>query len=251
MELKQLCGHLNTLLDSSQYKDYCPNGLQVEGAAEIKRCATAVSASLETIEQAVEAGVQALIVHHGMFWKGDAFPLVGTKQKKVSLLLEHGISLIAYHLPLDANREVGNNWGAAQDLGWKELEPFGEFDGALIGVKGSLAESMSAEQFQASLESYYGQPAHVAPGGSKKIQRVALISGGAHNSIKEAAEAGVDAFVTGSFDEPVWHIAKEEQVHFFSLGHTSTEKVGPKKLADYLKSHLEVDCHFLDAINPF
>lgn len=243
--LKQLTTHLQELLLPDAFSDYCPNGLQVEGKSEVKKVAFAVSASLAAIEEAARNGVDALIVHHGIFWNKDSYPLVGPKKEKIALLLRHGISLLAYHLPLDAHRQLGNNWRAAQDWGCFDLEPFSS-----IGVK-ALFSSRPAEVLQTELETYYGHKAHVALGGKSEVRSLALISGGAHRSIEQAADEGVDCFITGSFDEMIWDIAHERQIHFFALGHYATERVGVRALMRELESQTSVDCHWLELPNPF
>jgi len=248
--LQELCCYLEDLLKVSSFSDYCPNGLQVEGKGKIKKVATAVSASLSTIEAAIEVGVQALIVHHGLFWNKDSYVIQGSKREKIRLLLKHDISLLAYHLPLDAHQEFGNNWKAAQELGWKDLEPFGDYNGTSIGVKGKILPQ-TRKEFMDNLESYYCHPAHCALGGKEIVSTAALISGGSHKSIIEAANEGVDCFVTGSFDEPVWHQAAEEKINFFAMGHSNTEKIGPRALGLHLEKHFGVHCSFLDIENPF
>ncbi len=248
--LSDLTAFSNTLLQPELFKDYCPNGLQVEGKQNIGSIATAVSASLETIEKAVQANVDALICHHGMFWKGDPYPIEGTKKRKLELLMNAGISLLAYHLPLDAHQAVGNNWRAARDMEWSDCRAFGEFNGTQIGVQGSVVECSAAEMLK-QLERYYGHPAHHAPGGTHPIRNIALISGGAHKAIEEAARAGADAFITGSFDEPIWHLAKEEGIHFFAMGHAATERVGPRALGEHLEAELAIKHTFIEVENPF
>lgn len=245
-----LCDYLDKLFQKELFKDYSPNGLQVEGRDEVRSVATAVTASLHVIKKAIEAKVDLLIVHHGLFWQGDPFPLVGTKKEKVRLLLEEGVSLAAYHLPMDAHKELGNNWRAALEMGWSDLEPFGNYNGQFIGVKGKFA-SQSVEAFQSSLEAYYGHKAHPALGGRKEVSSAALISGGAYKSLVEAASAGVDCFITGNFDEPAWHQAHEEKIHFFAMGHAATEQIGPKALALHLKEQLGLKAYFLEEENPF
>lgn len=248
--LQELYEHLNEHLEVANFKDGCPNGLQVEGVQEIRKVATAVSSSLNVIKKAVEAGVQALVVHHGMFWNRDEFPIVGTKRDKLALLLENNISLLAYHLPLDAHHNLGNNWKAAKDLHWSELEPFGEYDGSFIGVKG-VFPAVSRDEFQRKIEKYYGQKAHAAPGGKELVCSCALISGGAYRAAEQAAKEGVDCFITGNFDEPVWHTAFEEKVNFFAIGHSCSERVGPIALGKYIESRFGVETIFLDEENPF
>lgn len=241
---------LNGYLNVSIIKDFCPNGLQVEGKSEIKKVATAVSANLKTIQKAIEHEVDALIVHHGLFWFKDPYPIVGTKKNKIELLLRHGIALFTYHLPLDAHREVGNNWRAAREMGWENLEPFGEYNGTWIGVKGTFVPQQVGA-FQGKLEAYYGHPATAALGGKKELSSGGLISGGAYKELGAAVQGGLDCFITGNFDEPAWNVAHEEGIHFFALGHTATEKVGPKALADHIQKNYGIPSQFLDVPNPF
>lgn len=247
---KDLESYLKNYLNVPLIKDSCPNGLQVEGKEEIKTMATAVSASLATLERAVEQGVDALIVHHGLFWEKDPYPLIGAKRAKIELLLKGEISLFAYHLPLDAHRVVGNNWQAALDLGWENLEPFGEYNGTEIGVKGTFA-ARPIKQLVSEVENYYGHSAAMALGGKKSVMSGALISGGAYKELAQAAAAGVDCFITGNFDEPAWNVAYEEHIHFMALGHSATEKVGPKALARHIEQHFGIPTFFLDIPNPF
>jgi dinuclear metal center YbgI/SA1388 family protein len=245
MERQQFLKSLNNLLQPSLFNDFCPNGLQVEGCKEVKKVATAVSADLATIEKAVNEGVDTLVVHHGLFWNKDPYPVVGVLKKRLKLLLDHQINLMAYHLPLDAHVEVGNNWCAARDLGLRSLDVFREF-----GVIGECAPQ-SFDGLKQSLESYYGQKAVVSAGGNAEINRVALISGGAYRELRSAAEVGADAFITGNFDEPAWSLAKEYGIHFFSMGHTATEKVGPKALCIWIKENLQKEVFFIDSENKF
>lgn len=248
--LEHLKNHLDTLLPSTAIPDYSPNGLQIQGSAEINKMATAVSASLETIQAAVKQHVQALIVHHGLFWAGDSYLITGSKRDKLQLLLKHNISLFAYHLPLDLHQQYGNNWKAARDMGWTDLKPFGLLKGIPIGVQGSFPK-MAREEFQTHLEEYYQHKATCAFGGKAIVESAALISGGAYKSLSEAASAKVDCFITGNFDEPAWYQAQEEKINFFALGHSATERVGPKALSEHLQQHFNLECPFLDISNPF
>jgi dinuclear metal center YbgI/SA1388 family protein len=250
MHHKDLENYLNNYLNVSTIKDYCPNGLQVEGKLDIHKAAVAVSASLDTIEQAVLADVDALIVHHGLFWERDPYPLIDVKKTKIELLLKNGISLFAYHLPLDAHQEIGNNWKAARDLGWENLQPFGEYNGTEIGVSGTFA-SKTIDKFVAEIENYYGHAATTALGGSQTISSCALISGGAYKELPQAAAKGFDCFITGNFDEPAWNMAHEKKIHFLALGHTATEKIGPKALGNHLSEVFGIPVTFLDTSNPF
>ncbi len=175
---------------------------------------------------------------------------MGRKREKLKLLLEKGISLFAYHLPLDLHQEIGNNWFAAKELGWQDLQPFGMFNGIPIGVKGRVP-AISRQAFVAQLERYYDHPATCALGGKEQIGSAALISGGAYKSLPEAVQAGVDCFITGNFDEPVWSQAFEEKINFFAMGHSATERIGPRALSQRIGKDLSISAEFLDLVNPF
>lgn len=248
--LQEFCLYTDDLLQSAAFSDFCINGVQVEGSPRITRLATAVSASLETIQAAVDFGAQALLVHHGLFWNRDSYAITGTKREKLRLLLEHDISLIAYHLPLDAHQEFGNNWKAARAMGWSQLEPFYFINGLPLGVKGKVSR-VPVMDFQQMLEDYYNHPAHSALGGNDYVESAALISGGAHKNIVDAVHAGVDCYITGSFDEPVWHQSREERINFFAMGHSATERVGPQALGEHLHKKFDLEYQFIDMPNPF
>ena len=250
MRLKELRSYLKELFPDEEMIDYCPNGLQIEGKDEVNRIVTAVSANLETIEAAIELQADVLIVHHGLFWQKDSYVIEGAKKKKIALLLQHGISLFAYHLPLDSHPAIGNNWRAAYEMGWTDLQPFCNVNGVLIGVKG-MTNSLTPQELKTKLEEYYGHPATCALGGPEMIRSIALVSGGAHKSLGEAKQAEVDAFVTGSFDEPAWSEAFEMGIHFYAMGHSATERIGPIAMANYLAKELSLPCTFLDIRNPF
>jgi putative NIF3 family GTP cyclohydrolase 1 type 2 len=189
-------------------------------------------------------------VHHGLFWNKDSYPIMGAKKKKIELLFQKQMSLLAYHLPLDLHQEVGNNWQAARDLGWEELEPFGIYNGIAIGVRGKFKDR-SIDEFVTDVEAYYSHSATVALGGRKRVSSGALISGGAYKELSQAAKMGADCFITGNFDEPAWGIAFEENIHFLALGHTATEEVGPKALAKHLQREFNIPCQFIKTPNPF
>lgn len=248
--LDELNDYLKELFREPEVSDYCPNGMQVQGKDRIGKIATGVTASLACIEAAVQQKADALIVHHGLFWKGDSYVISGAKRERIGLLIENGITLIGYHLPLDAHTELGNNWKAAMDLGWKDLQPFGFMNGVPIGVKGRF-DPISREAFQKKIEEYYGHAATTALGGPEEVSSVGLISGGAYRSISDAANEGLDCFITGNFDEPAWHMAHEDEVNFFACGHSATERVGPMALAAAVEKKLGVETVFLDLENPF
>lgn len=249
ISLSELQGFLNALFPTIA-SDSSFNGLQIAGHPKIRSIATAVSVSLETIEQAIQLQADALVVHHGLFWDRDPPHLRGAKREKIKRLLEHDISLFAYHLPMDLHPSAGNNWRAAMDLGWHHLAPFGRFKGIPIGVQGRV-DPMPRELFQTTLEAYYHHAATTVLAGPELVTSVALVAGAAYKSVSEAIEEGIHTFITGSFDEPIWIIAHEERVNFFALGHSATEQVGPRALAETLADHFQLPVHFLPSSNPF
>lgn len=248
--LQDLSLYLQQLLTPSDFSDCCPNGLQVEGKGEVRKICFAVSANLMAIEEAVCNQADVLIVHHGIFWNKESCLIVGTKKDKLEYLLRNKTSLLAYHLPLDAHPRVGNNWKAAFDLGLEDLQPFQMLGNRSLGVKGKMS-SVSVQAFKQKLEAYYRHPAHVALGGKKEVRSAAFISGGAHRYLDQAADEGVDCFITGSFDEPVWDVAHERKINFFALGHYATERVGILALMADVQKHFRISCEFIDHDNPF
>lgn len=222
------------------------NGLQIEGKPLVKRIGCAVTASLHVIEQAREEGIDALVVHHGLYWKRESPLPVGILGKRLRTLIAGEISLLAYHLPMDAHPEIGNNWKAAEELGFQECRPFA----GGLGVAG-VVPSASIDGWIEKLEGYYHHPVRHAPGGAEEIRRIGLVSGGAHRMIDEAVEAGLDLFITGTADEPTWHIAREGGIHLCAVGHFNSERVGPRALAEWLRQHTSCEILFLDEVNPF
>ena len=250
ISLQDLMEYLSGLYPTEGVVDFCPNGLQVEGKDRIGKIATSVSASVDAIDAARDWGADALIVHHGLFWTNKPIRIVASLQRKVQALMGAQISLIGYHLPMDAHQTVVNNWPAAQDLGIKELEPFGRHNNMELGVRGRLSPT-PIEDWVSRLEEYYDHKAHVALGGPQQVKKVALLSGGGHKFLEEAIAYGVDCFVTGSFDEPQWHMAHDEGIHFIAMGHHATERVGPKALASHLAKRFSIETNFVDTNNPF
>ncbi len=249
MKINDLAIHLDQLLDAQSFDDVCPNGIQVTNNGEITKICTAVSASVETIQKAIQAKANTLIVHHGIFKVKDTVTLEGTLYQKVKLLLEHNIALLCYHLPLDAHQTIGNNWKVARDLGWQNLQPFGDYNKMLIGVQGTFP-TISLQEFVQQLENYYGHSGAIVPA-KETIQSAAIVSGGAHKFINQAVAAGIDCFVTGTTDEPIWDIAHENNILFCAFGHAATEKIGPKALANYIQENLNISTEFIDTQNPF
>jgi len=249
ISLKDLESYVSKLLNATQFDEKSYNGIQVANQGVVSKIATAVSASEETIRKAIELNVQALIVHHGLFRKTDPHPLVGPLYTKVKLLMDHNIALLGYHLPLDADQTVGNNWKAAKDLGVKECKPFLPYKTIPIGVVGEISAT-SFESLKQRVQEYYGRKADAVKV-KDTIKTVAIVSGAADTCIKDAAQIGADCFITGRVDEPVWDHAHEFGISFLGLGHYATETVGPKALADALHKHFKISVNFIKTDNPF
>ncbi len=247
--LADLESFLNSLLNAKSFDERAYNGVQVATKVPIQKIVTAVSVSKEVIHKAIEAKAQALIVHHGIFRKGDAHPLVGRLYDMIYQLMKHDIALFCYHLPLDAHNKIGNNWKAAQDLGLKNCTSFFEYGGDYIGVVGEV-EKITFEAFKKHVEQYYDRSA-LAVKVNEEVKKIAIISGGADKFIKDAAEAGADCFITGRVDESVWDDAHDYKVSFLGLGHYGTETIGPQALAKKIESHFQIPAIFIKTKNPF
>lgn len=241
---------LDRMLQPERFADHAPNGLQVEGRPTVERVIGGVTASLDLIEAAVEARADAVLVHHGWFWKNEDARLRGMKRRRVQLLLKHDIALFAYHLPLDAHAELGNNVQLARVL---EIEPEGELqcgtDPSLV-LRGRLARPMEAGDFARHIGERLGRvPLHV-PGGPEAVRTVAWCTGAAQDYIDIAARAGVDAYVTGEASERTTHAARESGIHFYAAGHHATERYGVEALGRRLAAALGIDFRFVDIDNP-
>lgn len=238
--------YLDELLDVGQYHDYCPNGLQVEGRAEIQHIVTGVTASQALIEAAIEQGADTLLVHHGYFWKGETVTITGIKRKRIQRLLESGINLFAYHLPLDGHAELGNNAQLARVLDFSIDTVTG--DSGLLYV-GKPQQACSGEELAAHIAACLGRtPQHISA--QKRIETVAWCTGGAQSYIEEAAALGVDAFISGEISEQTVHIARETGIHYFAAGHHATERYGAQALGNHLAEHFELKHSFIDIDNP-
>jgi dinuclear metal center YbgI/SA1388 family protein len=249
VELKQLVIYCNELLEADSFQDYCPNGLQLDaGVKKIERIVTGVTASQALIDAVVEQGADLLLVHHGYFWKGEPLALVGIKAKRVGTLFRNNISLMAYHLPLDAHMELGNNCILARHFGFEGAAPAEPGDGLLWAV--DLPQPESVENITNRIIHALGREPLYLPGGGHEIRRVGWCSGGAEEKIIQAAERGVDAFITGEVSEQTMHLARELEVHFFSAGHHATERFGIQALGEHLAGRFGLGHEFIDLPNP-
>lgn len=249
MQLNELETHLNQLLDAPRFRDYCPNGLQVEGRSEVRKLVSGVTASLDLLQAAVAAGADAVLVHHGYFWRGENPCLTGIKRRRIALLLEHNISLLAYHLPLDAHPQLGNNTQLGRKLGFIEAGRFGEQD---IAIHGSLPQALTLAELAEKVERILSRQPLVIGDEAKPVQRVAWCTGAAQDYFDEAINLGlgVDVFITGEISEQTVHAARESGVAFIAAGHHATERYGVQALGEYLAQKFGITHQFIDVDNP-
>lgn len=250
MKRTKLINHLTELLKPFQISDYCPNGLQVEGKSEIKKIVTGVTASQALIDAAIERGADAILVHHGYFWKGEDQTITGMKKHRIQRLLAHDINLIAYHLPLDVHPELGNNAQLGALLGLDIERPLEPWNKSSVAVKGKLATPMSVEDFAILIENKLGRAPLVNAAGDHLIKTVAWCTGGGQSFIDLAASQGIDAYLTGEASEQTIHSSNEQSIHFFAAGHHATERYGVKALGEYLATQFDLEVEFIDIHNP-
>lgn len=247
----ELMAYVNNLMRPWDFKDYCENGLQVEGKASIKTLVTGVTACQALLDKAVELKADAILVHHGYFWKGEAQSLVGMKGKRIRTLIQNDINLIAYHLPLDVHQEFGNNVQLARLLELEITDGLDRGNPDSVGLIGRLAKPLTGAQLAERIGNVLGRaPMHIGEGGKEEIFTVAWCTGSAQSYINKALDAGVDAYITGEISEPVVHTARELGIHFYSAGHHATERYGAKSLGEHLAQHFDIECHFVDIDNP-
>ena len=247
MEIKSLLDYTGQLLEIERFRDYCPNGLQVEGRPLIKTLVSGVSASQQLLEAAAEANADAILVHHGWLWKNDDLPVTGIRRRRLKFLLERDISLIAYHLPLDAHRQLGNNAQLAMQLGFAIDGWFGEQQ---IGAYGLLQAPASLQELGARLEQALRHKPLLIGDPQRAIRRIAWCTGAAQDYLKLAVELGVDAFLTGEVSEHTVHLSRESGVAFIAAGHHATERGGIKALGDHLAMQFGLTHRFIDIDNP-
>ncbi|WP_374566935.1 Nif3-like dinuclear metal center hexameric protein [Ideonella sp.] len=240
-------GFLQQLLTPERFKDYGPNGLQVEGRGEIRKVVSGVTASLALINAAIEAEADMVLVHHGLFWRGQDGRLTGWLKARVERLMVTGVNLFAYHLPLDAHPLFGNNARLGAELGLEADARFGEQDLGFIGPAGGLA-SLSA--LQASVQHRLQRAPVLAPGDGRPLRRIAWCTGGAQGYFEAAIAAGADAFLTGEISEPQAHLARETGVAFLACGHHATERYGAPAVAAHLAASLGLAHQFIEIDNP-
>lgn len=242
-----ITNYINDLLDSKRFKDYSPNGLQVQGKTDIKKIVSGVSATQEFIQAAIELDADAILVHHGWFWDKEDPRIIGMKYKRLKLLIDNNISLLGYHLPLDAHPEFGNNAQLAKRL---DIQIEDVMDKQGVGNYGRLAEYTSLEALGERIEKSLSRKPTLISGGDHAIRKVAWCTGGAQNWIHQAAEAGVDAYISGEISEHTVHVAKEMGVHYIAAGHHATERYGAKALGQHVAAKFGLQHEFVDIDNP-
>ena len=248
-----LLSHFDGLLQPERFKDYGPNGLQVEGRSEIRRLVSGVTASRALIEAAIDAQADALFVHHGLFWRGMDGRITGWLKERIRLLLQHDINLFAYHLPLDAHAELGNNAQLGRHLGWRADASFGEQGLGLVGdcVPNSAADGQpaTATALATHVQRRLGRAVTCVDAG-RPIRRVAWCTGGAQGFFEAAIAAGADVYLTGEISEPQAHLARETGVSFIAAGHHATERYGAPAVAAHAAAALGLEHRFIDIDNP-
>ena len=239
-----IVAYLDDYLNINEFKDYGPQGMQVEGKSDVNVIVTGVSACVQLFEEAAKLHADMVIVHHGILWDHDKHVLRGGFKQRVKILLENDITLLAYHLPLDKHAELGNNAVAAQKLGLENINEFVD-----VGVKGEISPC-TIEEFVEKCVTVFKSDPLVFKEGPQEIHKVAICSGGAQRNLTDAVEAGVDVYVTGEVSEYIMHQAREEKIHFIAAGHYATERLGIKALGSHIADKFGVDVKFIDIPNP-
>jgi len=245
----QLLDALDAMLEPTRFKDYCPNGLQVEGSRPVKKMVSGVTASLALIEAAVAQQADAILVHHGLFWRGYDGRVTGWMRQRLALLLTHGIHLFAYHLPLDAHVAWGNNAQLGQRLGLVGHERFGEQQLGWIGAP-RVGNFTDAAALAAHVEAVVDHAVVLVPGSPGPVNRVAWCTGGAQGYFEAAIAAGAQAFITGEISEPQVHYARECGVAYLACGHHASERYGVQAVAQQVALQLDLEHAFVDIDNP-
>ena len=247
MKREELVEYLEGLLQPAKFRDYCPNGLQVEGRTEIVRVVAGVTASQALLDAAVARGADAVLVHHGYFGKGEDGRVTGIRRQRLKTLLGHDINLLAYHLPLDAHPELGNNAQLASRLDWQPDGRFGEQD---IGWLGQAAAPTTAGRLAERIAIELGRQPLLIGDPQRPVRRLGWCTGGAQGYFEQAIALGVDAFISGEISEQTVHLARESGVAYLACGHHATERYGVAALAAHLAAQCGLQCEFVDVDNP-
>jgi dinuclear metal center YbgI/SA1388 family protein len=249
--LDEILGFCDELLGAGSFDDYGPNGLQVPGTSEVTKVATGVSANLELLQAAVDSGAQLVLTHHGLLWGDELAALSVPMAARLRALLCADVSLAAYHLPLDAHPEIGNNALLRDALGLEpDDRPFGEAKGSAVGVIGRVSDPIDLGELRRRLTEATGREPLAFDSGPEQISTVGIVTGGGSFAIHEAGNLGLDALVTGEPSEPVMGEAREYGVHFLAGGHYATETFGIRRLGELVAERFSVEHEFIDVPNP-
>jgi dinuclear metal center YbgI/SA1388 family protein len=248
--LEELVEYGNATLEVGRFSDYCPNGLQVEGRPEVQRLACAVTANQAVLDAAVAWGADALLVHHGYFWRGEAPQLVGMKGRRVATLFAAQMSLLAYHLPLDAHPELGNNAQLAARLGIEVRGPLGDPASGGVGNCGEFRQPQTLARVAEQLEQLTGRTPLLIGDPAREVRSVAWCTGAAQGYIDRAAAAGAALYISGEISEQTVHEARELGIAYIAAGHHATERYGVQALARHLANRFALDTEFIDCDNP-
>ncbi|VAX17014.1 GTP cyclohydrolase 1 type 2 homolog YbgI [hydrothermal vent metagenome] len=249
-DLYEIVSYANELLETDRIKDYCPNGLQVEGKKDVRRIVTGVSACMELFEEAARRNANAILVHHGMFWDSDPKPVRGSLKARIKYLLENDLSLIGYHLPLDRHPEVGNNIELVKKLGLIDPEPFGMYGAQSISYIARTKEPTPVGAFIKTVSQVTGRKPRSHLFGPELINMVSICSGGAPGLLREAIDRQADMFVTGEEAEWIYHLSKEERIHYVAAGHHATERLGVMALGKRIEEKFGIEVLFVEVANP-
>lgn len=250
IDRKILLDSLNDLLEPGEFDDYCPNGLQVEGKSEVSTVICGVTASQWLIDRAIALKADAVLVHHGFFWKGEDQRIIGMKYRRLQSLIKNNINLIAYHLPLDAHSEYGNNVQLAKLLGVEVTGSLDPENPRSVGSVGRLLQPKTAKEFCMVVAEVLDREPLLISGGDHMIDTIGWCTGAAQGYIERASSLGLDAYLSGEISEPTVHTAREMGIHYIAAGHHATERYGVRALGDYLAKKFDITCTFIDEENP-
>ena len=247
MKIDELNNYLNLLLQPERFSDYCPNGLQVEGRPEINKIVTGVTASMALLQAAWQANADAIFVHHGYFWRGEALPITGIKKQRIQFLLGHDINLFAYHLPLDMHPDIGNNVMLAKQLGLTVSSWAGEKN---VLALAELNRPQTLKEFAALIQANLKRKPQVIGDENQSIKKIAICTGAAQGYIEQAVEAGADVYISGEISEQTVHVARESGMAYIAAGHHATERYGIQALGEHLAQKFNCQHEFIDMDNP-
>lgn len=248
--LKEIIQWCDQTLKSHEFKDYAPNGLQIEGKPEVKKILCAVTASQDAIDAAIAQQADLLLVHHGYFWKGEPYPITGMRGKRIKTLIQNDISLVGYHLPLDSHPTLGNNAAIAEILGLENIEALNPSERNPIGNIGYLKNPMQPEDFKYFLTEKLGFETIHLNAEKPMIEKVGFCTGAAQDFITQAAMMDCDAFISGEVSERTFYEAKELNVHYFACGHHATERYGVQRLAKAISEQFNIEYSYFELNNP-